>query len=341
MAPKNIDESIKGFLSGVEANLKKIIASPSQAEIRQAQMMAVLFEDLKRPLWEIKDILNNRWNPPEKSPFGDIKSDYTQKSFSLSSSSIITPTIQKLDTETELIAFTWAGSINAVISVRFNKEGTTETLKSITSMGPTVMKYFDRLIRVKSKYVEFSLKSSNGAPATLDITVKQYRDLEILTPLFPFADTSFTDDIRFGFAKIDVDNELQVDVLSMPAVTISGTPTVKISQTGDENKVDLGTSDLLKEATALTEATVGSMSIGTEYSYAIPANTKWLMFRAKTEGVDIYYAFTTGKVATPLDTYYNLRAGEVATLKGVNLSSKTLYLATPITATKVEILSGQ
>lgn len=68
-------------------------------------------------------------------------------------------------------------------------------------------------------------------------------------------------------------------------------------------------------------------NINTEYSQALPANTKIIEFRNQGVGFDTRYAYETGKVATPTAPYALLAAGEVKTVEGLNLTGKTLYFA--------------
>ena len=65
----------------------------------------------------------------------------------------------------------------------------------------------------------------------------------------------------------------------------------------------------------------------TEYSQALPANTKILEFRNQDVGFATRFAYETGKVAGSVSPYGLLAAGEVKTVEGLNLTSKTLYFA--------------
>lgn len=65
----------------------------------------------------------------------------------------------------------------------------------------------------------------------------------------------------------------------------------------------------------------------TEYSQALPANTKILEIREQSMGYVTRYAFVTGKVAIPTAPYRTLGAGEVKTLDNLNLAAVTLYFA--------------
>lgn len=83
-------------------------------------------------------------------------------------------------------------------------------------------------------------------------------------------------------------------------------------------------------STNLTTPTIYNVTMtdaDTEYSQVLPANTRLLEFRCQDLGVATRFAYETGKVATPTAPYRVLGAGEVKTLEGLNLVSKTLYFA--------------
>jgi len=92
------------------------------------------------------------------------------------------------------------------------------------------------------------------------------------------------------------------------------------------------------EATDPNEYTVTLTNADTEYSQALPAGTKALEFWAR-ESVDIRFAFTSGKVATPTEPYFTLRSGGVYYKENINLTGKTLYLACGEAGKHVEILA--
>jgi len=92
------------------------------------------------------------------------------------------------------------------------------------------------------------------------------------------------------------------------------------------------------EATTPNEYTVTLTNADTEYSQALPAGTKALEFWAR-ESVDIRFAFTSGKVATPTEPYFTLRSGGVYYKENINLTGKTLYLASSTAGSHVEIIA--
>lgn len=75
----------------------------------------------------------------------------------------------------------------------------------------------------------------------------------------------------------------------------------------------------------------------TEYSQALPANTKKIKFRCQDVGFDVRTAYVTGKVATPVTPWSLLAAGEVEVEDGLNLTGVTLYFACGTAAKVFEI----
>jgi len=92
------------------------------------------------------------------------------------------------------------------------------------------------------------------------------------------------------------------------------------------------------EATTPNEYNVTLANADTEYSQGLPAGTKALEFWAR-ESVDIRFAFTSGKVATPTAPYFTLKSGTTYYKESLNLSGKTLYLASSTAGTNVEIIA--
>ena len=74
----------------------------------------------------------------------------------------------------------------------------------------------------------------------------------------------------------------------------------------------------------------------TEYSQALPANTKDFRFRCRTL-YDVRYAFVTGKVAGPAAPYLTLPAGSDYVSDLNNLPTITLYLASSQAGVVVEL----
>lgn len=86
-----------------------------------------------------------------------------------------------------------------------------------------------------------------------------------------------------------------------------------------------------------TTYNVTMTNANTEYSQALPANTRLVEFRCQDITSDVRFAFVTGKVAIPTAPYRNLFAGEVKTIEGMNITDKTLYFASSVAGAKIEI----
>lgn len=102
---------------------------------------------------------------------------------------------------------------------------------------------------------------------------------------------------------------------------------------------DLDSIDSKLAASTINEYAVTLTVVDTEYSQALPANTKGIEFVSRS-GYPVRYAFTTGKVATPTDVYFTLKSNcayeSPATL---NLSSKTIYFASDNAGDVVELIA--
>lgn len=91
-------------------------------------------------------------------------------------------------------------------------------------------------------------------------------------------------------------------------------------------------------ATAVSHFVVTMTNANQEYSQALPANTKVVTWRPRSD-VDIRYSFVAGRVGTasPTGPYMTLRAGEVFNERNLNLAALTLYIATVAAGTIIEI----
>jgi hypothetical protein len=100
----------------------------------------------------------------------------------------------------------------------------------------------------------------------------------------------------------------------------------------------LGTVDPVTSTPTVYNVTLTNAD--TEYSQALPANTRGFEFQARSEAL-LRYAFATGKVATPTAPWLTLKAGDAYASPQLNqaASPSTLYLASPTAGTIVEILS--
>lgn len=75
----------------------------------------------------------------------------------------------------------------------------------------------------------------------------------------------------------------------------------------------------------------------TEYSQALPANTRKLSFQCRT-GYDIRFAFTTGKVAGSVSPFATIKSGGAYDEKDLNLTGETLYLASSQADVIIEVV---
>ncbi len=89
-------------------------------------------------------------------------------------------------------------------------------------------------------------------------------------------------------------------------------------------------------STTTSSINVVLTNANTEYSHTLPDNTKQFRFRART-AFDIRFAWDAGKVATPIAPYSTLFAGLEMAGDAVNFTSKTLYFATTVSGTVVEL----
>jgi len=90
------------------------------------------------------------------------------------------------------------------------------------------------------------------------------------------------------------------------------------------------------EATTPTEYNITLTNANTEYSQALPANTRRLCFRCRT-GVQVRYAWATGKVAGSTAPYQSLAAGAEYALDGVKLAAATLHFASATAGSVIEL----
>ena len=77
--------------------------------------------------------------------------------------------------------------------------------------------------------------------------------------------------------------------------------------------------------------------VNTEYSLALPVDTKQFQFQCRGN-YDVRYAFTTGKVATSVSPYFTLKAGMSIHEDKLNLTGITVYFACGTAGQVVELL---
>ncbi len=89
----------------------------------------------------------------------------------------------------------------------------------------------------------------------------------------------------------------------------------------------------------LTTPVMTSVSIpvvSTEYYYAMPTNCRSVEFQCRSE-YDVRYAFESGKVASGIDPYKTLKAGDVYYKERLKLTAATLCFAAQTAGIKVEV----
>lgn len=95
----------------------------------------------------------------------------------------------------------------------------------------------------------------------------------------------------------------------------------------------------MADSIILTETNQTLTDANTEYSVALTGETIGFTMQART-AVDVRFAFTTGKVATPTSPYFTMKAGTSYELRLPEAckTAVTLYLASGVAGTVVEIL---
>jgi hypothetical protein len=101
-----------------------------------------------------------------------------------------------------------------------------------------------------------------------------------------------------------------------------------LDPTGLATQATLSSIDGKVASSTITEYNITLTNANTEYSQALPANTKKVEFWSRN-GYAVRYSFVTGKVATPTAPYLTVKANGFYESPGMgNLSSKTIYFAT-------------
>ena len=85
---------------------------------------------------------------------------------------------------------------------------------------------------------------------------------------------------------------------------------------------------------ALTAVTIEAVS--TEYVYGLPTNCRSVEFQCRTE-YDVRYAFESGKVASGIDPYKTLKAGDVYYKESLKTTAATLHFAADAAGLRVEV----
>ena len=91
--------------------------------------------------------------------------------------------------------------------------------------------------------------------------------------------------------------------------------------------------------TAQTTPVLAAVTIAvaaTEYSYGLPTNCRSVQFQCRSE-YDVRYAFASGKVASGVDPYWTLKAGDVYYKENLKTTAATLCFGANSAVLKVEI----
>lgn len=87
---------------------------------------------------------------------------------------------------------------------------------------------------------------------------------------------------------------------------------------------------------APTKNTVDLVSANTQYALVMTGEVTTFSFQCR-QAYDIRYAFVTGKVATPVESYTTLKSGSVETFSDISWTNPTLYLACSTAGVSVEV----
>lgn len=215
------------------------------------------------------------------------------------------------------------------LTMQFSNDGTnwdlihSFTLPAITGKFfnlPVEAKYF-RLIYTNSSVIQtyFRLQTIYHATTTKESTLRVSEDVDGETA------AQLGRSIIAGKKPSGAYTNIQATVAGNLKVCIEEQDPGAGLATESGNLATIATNTGL--ATTPTIYNVTMTNADTEYSQALPAGTKILEFRCLDPGFATRYAYATGKVATPTAPYGYLGAGEVKTVEGLNLSSKTLYFA--------------
>jgi len=113
----------------------------------------------------------------------------------------------------------------------------------------------------------------------------------------------------------------------------------KINPATEEKQDDIITAIEANKITAKTpnEYNITLTVVDTEYSQALPVNTKSVQFTNRSYN-DLRYSFTAGRVATPTAPYLTLKAGETYFENNLDFDGKTIYFANDDAGDVVELL---
>lgn len=90
------------------------------------------------------------------------------------------------------------------------------------------------------------------------------------------------------------------------------------------------------KGTTVTKYALTITSADTEYSQALPANTKQFSVHLRDMAA-FRLAYVTGKVATPTNPFETVPAGSEKYVENIQPSALTLYIASPVATKTAEI----
>jgi hypothetical protein len=131
-----------------------------------------------------------------------------------------------------------------------------------------------------------------------------------------------------------ITNTVNVAIASSVTITVTGAVTVSGTVLTD---IETNTDALVKTATTPAIYNVTMTSADTEYTQALPANTKKFLVQCR-DGTAFRLAFETGKVATPTEPYLTV-ATDAVYYEDEVLSSATVYVGCGSAGKVVEILA--
>ena len=125
-------------------------------------------------------------------------------------------------------------------------------------------------------------------------------------------------------------------ISEVSAVTTITNPVAQKNVAGTQ--INPATEDTLAKTmpTTVTKYAVALTTLNTEYSQALPANTKKFRVHLRS-GNTFRLSFATGKVATPTDPYETIQSGCEKYEDNLNLTDVILYLAAPTSTEVAEV----
>jgi len=215
------------------------------------------------------------------------------------------------------------------IKTNTNNIGTPLQDTKIANTIPQEATTYEPKISINKDNVGLAKEEGNLASilTQLDITLSALRDALRGASTKDFS--TLETDVESIYSKLNTQLDITISALR-DALKGASNKDFSTLETELDKKVD--------EATDPNEYTVTLTNADTEYSQTLPTGTKALEFWAR-ESVDIRFAFTSGKVATPTEPYHTLKAGTTYYKENINLTGKTLYLACGEAGKHVEIIA--